>query len=803
MVSTVMSQSKAGKDVPGAEKAINATINGDIKINGLPKLHIPFKTKLSFGPLLRDWQKKVNSTDVAERLLAVEIMERVKKSPELWQPFDDYSQLDTYRETVDLLLAGLYPLSLRNTQLAKASKPFEMQSFFMTPAVRNMMQGCSVNVSIEKQDDLVFRSVALKACATILNECYGQNLNIDPLIIFSMEPEACGVSYHYKSLLNVEFLEVVAVKPLKKLTQDQINKLMSNIYDMDAWMDALPPENFEIHGIVGMDLVDVTKEESISRLRFQLLGKDAVVKSENVKHLESLLKTYFGMPDLRLGIMAIDYPADKNNEFKYKIRHCFLENRKDCLLGYETKNSVYDRAARYRELLLVEDLETLQPQTPIEQELLKSGFRSYIVAPLISQDGKVIGLIELGTPTPYELTSFTEQEFKNMLPLFNLAVERSREETDNKIEAIIREQFTAIHPSVEWRFVEAAFNYLDRLDSSGKAAASLEPITFDEVYPLYAQADIVNSSNTRNHAIQDDFIKNLLLLRDLLSIAAQKVDFPLLDHYLLETEHRIEELGKDLKSSDESLIIDFILREVHPLLEEAARQDTSVALAFNIYQSQLDPNFGVVYDKRKDYEESVTRINQTISEYLEREDERTQKMIPHYFEKYKTDGVQFELYAGQSILKNGTFNQLHLRNLRLWQLASMCEITRNMEKLKDELPMPLRTAQLIFVYGQPISIRFRVDDKRFDVDGAYNIRYEIIKKRIDKANVLIPDGKMERLTQPGKIAIVYASEKDREEYLDYLTYLRRQGYIDDAIEELEIEKLQGVQGLKALRVAVK
>ncbi len=214
MVSTVMSQSKAGKDVPGAEKAINATINGDIKINGLPKLHIPFKTKLSFGPLLRDWQKKVNSTDVAERLLAVEIMERVKKSPELWQPFDDYSQLDTYRETVDLLLAGLYPLSLRNTQLAKASKPFEMQSFFMTPAVRNMMQGCSVNVSIEKQDDLVFRSVALKACATILNECYGQNLNIDPLIIFSMEPEACGVSYHYKSLLNVEFLEVVAVKPL-------------------------------------------------------------------------------------------------------------------------------------------------------------------------------------------------------------------------------------------------------------------------------------------------------------------------------------------------------------------------------------------------------------------------------------------------------------------------------------------------------------------------------------------------------------------------------------------------------------
>ncbi len=28
-----------------------------------------------------------------------------------------------------------------------------------------------------------------------------------------------------------------------------------------------------------------------------------------------------------------------------------------------------------------------------------------------------------------------------------------------------------------------------------------------------------------------------------------------------------------------------------------------------------------------------------------------------------------------------------------------------------------------------------MDEKRFDVDGAYNARYEIVKKRIDKAYV--------------------------------------------------------------------
>ncbi|MEK7256841.1 MAG: GAF domain-containing protein, partial [Bacteroidota bacterium] len=83
---------------------------------------------------------------------------------------------------------------------------------------------------------------------------------------------------------------------------------------------------------------------------------------------------------------------------------------------------------------------------------------------------------------------------------------------------------------------------------------------------------------------------------------------------------------------------------------------------------------------------------------------------------------------------------------------------------------------------------------------AYNLRYEIIKKRIDKAFLLESE---ERLTQAGKIAIVYATDKDREEYMDYLDFLKLEGYIEDEIEEVELERLQETQGLRALRVTVK
>ena len=85
------------------------------------------------------------------------------------------------------------------------------------------------------------------------------------------------------------------------------------------------------------------------------------------------------------------------------------------------------------------------------------------------------------------------------------------------------------------------------------------------------------------------------------------------------------------------------------------------------------------------------------------------------------------------------------------------------------------------------------------MEGAYNIRYQIIKKRIDKVCL---KGTNERLTQVGKIAVIYFNGKDAEEYIKYIQYLQEQGTLMNDLEEVELEELQGVRGLKALRVSV-
>jgi hypothetical protein len=259
------------------------------------------------------------------------------------------------------------------------------------------------------------------------------------------------------------------------------------------------------------------------------------------------------------------------------------------------------------------------------------------------------------------------------------------------------------------------------------------------------------------------------------------------------------EVAESLRAGDESGILGFLRAEIEPVFGHLETFGPTVQRRVEEYRAALDPTLGAVYARRKEFEESVTAITDEISAYLDLEEQAAQGMFPHYFEKQKTDGVDYTIYAGASLLKDGAFDALYLRNLRLWQLMVACGIAARVDRLKARLALPLDAANLILVQHAPLSIRFRFDEKRFDVDGAYNIRYEIIKKRIDKGLVR---GTGERITQPGKITIVYAHAAEAAEYRHYIAYLQALGYLTGDVEDLEVEELQGAQGLRVLRVTV-
>jgi hypothetical protein len=63
-------------------------------------------------------------------------------------------------------------------------------------------------------------------------------------------------------------------------------------------------------------------------------------------------------------------------------------------------------------------------------------------------------------------------------------------------------------------------------------------------------------------------------------------------------------------------------------------------------------------------------------------------------------------------------------------------------------------------------------------------------------------GTTERLTQPGKVALVYSHPSEAVEWRDYIEDLQTRKYLTRDVEDLELDELQGAQGLRALRVTV-
>src|SRR5213594_4742184 len=381
-----------------------------------------------------------------------------------------------------------------------------------------------------------------------------------------------------------------------------------------------------------------------------------------------------------------------------------------------------------------------------------------------------------------------------------MAVQRSMEELNARIQAFIKEKCTAIHPVVEWRFRKAVLKGIEhRAEDADDAGVEIEAIVFERIYPLYALADIRGSSTQRSLAIQADLLTQLRLARDVVRWAHDARPLPGLHELLYRIDKHVAKIQTNLNSGDEVSIIAFLRSDVEALFDHLQTFGPGVRERIEAYRAALDPRIGTVYDRRRLFEESVTRIADGISSYLDLEEQTAQTMFPHYFEKQMTDGVDHQIYVGGSLLEDGRFDPLYLKSLRLWQLMVTCGVALRVNRLKEKLPVPLEVTHLVLVQHTPLSIRFRFDEKRFDVDGAYDIRYEIVKKRIDKAVI---KGTDERITQPGKIAIVYTQSTEATEYRGYIEYLQNLGYLTGAVEDVELDELQGVHGLHALRVTV-
>lgn len=444
-------------------------------------------------------------------------------------------------------------------------------------------------------------------------------------------------------------------------------------------------------------------------------------------------------------------------------------------------------------------LEGLESEdSKLKNSLKRTGISSYVCFPLIHNDN-LVGIFEVysrnGTQLTRNMLVQVQSYYSLMAQLANEIVYSFKNELNN----VILHQYTALQPAVEWRFNQVAAEYLGELFNN-QSEPEPPKIVFKQVYPFYAAVDVKDSSFLRNKSYRDDLMIRIGYVEELIERAEKQLQFnidsnfeerfletkkwisgPNLDHYLLDT-------------------LSFFQEDVSNFLDSLEKKHPEVLSDLRECRRKLSYSQNELHSKSQQFENSLQKLNQTINAELKRFNSKVQEIYPSYFESFRTDGIEYDLYVGQSISPLTPFNPKLLRDFRKEQIINISKIGQQTQRLKKNLGIPLETTQLVFIHPNPIDISFREDERRFDVEGSYNIRYQIIKKRIDKALI---KNSSERLVKPDTIAIVYSRNKIAKELRACLKEVSELGFIEPEIEELELENLQGISDLKAMRVRIK
>jgi hypothetical protein len=752
----------------------------------------PAVMQISFYKVIETLEQMVKDSDKGTAAYAKQLLEEVEKYPELRDGIQDPSLLRKYKKPIQKLSRVLFPDALLSNEIKVLTPPFYFEPMYTTTRFDNIIKASGEPFNY-KMKDLDEDTFYMYCCFFILASYYGYPVPSGGPLKLEIFNKNQGLTRVYKTLINADMSEFLPTEKAIDITREDFEELIDNFGDIDFWKKKFPPNSWIMRGVNVLNLVDVTLDQSIGSITSNLLVKS----TDTFENIQSGIRRMLNNMDIDIGVLTLEKnKLAKMN--KKEVKSILLQQGESMDCDSEMCDYTFGKLINKREPLVISDAGLFHEKSNggLSGKIATSKYKSYIVAPLVHED-ELLGFMELGAKDRYVLNQGTLTLLNEVLPILAMAHKQFKDETQNRIEAIIQQECTTIHSSVKWRFEEEAEKFMFKQMNNEQPV--FKDIVFNNLFPLYGQMDIKGSSVRRNEAVSADLIKQIDGVNKVLKLAWKETRMPAYEELVYRLDVYKSDLKKGLSAGSEHKILGFLKSDVYPVFDHLKQNSRPLKKLVEQYNDLLDPELQTVYEERKKYDSSVNYINQRLASYLDDKQIDAQKMFPHYFERYKTDGVEYNMYIGESIVKDEKFDSIYLRNLRLWQLLVMCEMENEFKRVQSELHTSIEIASLILVYNTPLSVHFRMDEKQFDVEGAYNARYEIIKKRVDKAHI---KGTKERITQPGRIAIIYSQEQDAREYREYLHFLAAKGYVKKGFEDVELEDLQGVTGLRALRVEV-
>lgn len=726
---------------------------------------------------------------------AESLIDRTKNFTELKDGFQDIILLEKYEDLIRLLLADLFPTGLTNNEIKAASIPLSNITFNYTERFKGILKDAGKDFEIELRN-INDNEFYVFCCCLILQTYFKKDIKSTIPFYYDI-PNKQGIMKHYKITVNSDFTEIYPTELAKIPSDDILDMLLENLDDFKLWKKYFPSQSWILKGFTIISLVDCTSEVALSDLKSSMIEIDPEDLNPN-ENLTEIFKSYFDVADLNFGLMTFNKKEQKLD--KLPIYESLLTNH---ILDFwintfdeETRINTFNNISHNSKPIVVSNVNNLDEnirQLPSFNILKDNNVNSFMVIPIM-KDNDLLAIMEFTSSIAgsFNGLKLKKMEFFSDMILFSLS--RFYFEKNYQIEAIIQREYTSIHDSVVWKFRNEAEKYFTA--SLGKKIYTLKQISFKNLTPLFGVSDIRSSSEKRFNLMLQDLNQQIEWLVDILALTNSDSE-----KFTLALDVFENELNNEIKADTEQRFQRLLREEIHPFLQAKleVRSSREVKTKIKDYFLQVRPQTDLFYNHRKKLDDSITLLNRKLADMLDENQIKAQQIFPHYYERFKSDGVEHNLYIGHNIAPELQYTSKVVHKLRYWQLKTICKMELEFQTFKQDLPISLDIASLIFVYNEKIDIRFRMDEKRFDVDGAYNSYYEIIKKRLDKAHV---KDSSERITAPGKITIVYFGMENQKEYLDYISRLQKKNILQHNVEFLKVEDLQGITGLLALRVSI-
>jgi len=766
--------------------------------------HVLVNSSLSFKKFIEHIKCKAEAEQTVRTKFYRYVLKKFKLHQELGATIS-LKEIEKYTELFELIYSCLLPFtSDENNSLWGLSVPIVPKIFYGTNALYKVLRDQGTGkAKLSAISDLELEEAGKHKIEWIYSLLLERLYNIQPVfpyeMVHSLVDEKTNLRKYYRVNIDTRFIDIHINGKLPDLSFEKLQLLADDKKTIDFLKEQLSFSLFRFEGFSVVTAIDVTEHYAVEIIKDSIVNRAAHNDDFYFHRVVEALKTLCGSNSIEFGLMPM---LRINNKLVFNADTCPYSVLVQKITMQGIAEAIYLEAAeKYSEspkLLLFKTITEEDRQRQNFLNILKqNGIQAYAMIPVF-YNNSLAGVLEVFSKEENLLDEKIIVKLDIVLPLLSQLMQNSIDEFDARIDSIIKEKFTSLQPAVYWKFNESAWRYFkDNYFRNEKA--EIETVYFENVYPLYGTFDIRNSTAERNNALRADLKIQFDLLLQTLTALKKQFNLVLIEEKMFECKEWMGSISENLTANDEISINGFLAQEINPFLAHFKENYASAVNLIDIYFRSMDEQTGTACANRRALETSMGIINTTINNRLDQFKDELQKSYPCYVEKIRTDGVEYDIYIGQTIAPEKAFDVLYLSNLRLWQLTSMAEIVKLTNALLPQLSKPLRTTQLIFVHGNTIDISFRNDERRFDVEGSYNIRYQVIKKRIDK--VLISNTN-ERLTQPGKIALVYFNKTDADEYVKYIYYLQEQNILNDDLEQLELEELQGVSGLKALRVGV-